>query len=131
MPISPVNAGSVTIAKIKTTDGMAMLPTNVSFANQVFPIFSARGCKACHSGKRHRSRFSAGSRSTAARTSSTASSRWRTRPVNTLMPEMSQLLTMPSREDPPDRHPNVTFTSASDPDYLKILVWIREGAKNN
>ena len=44
---------------------------------------------------------------------------------------MSQLLTYPSREDPPDRHPNVTFTSPLDPDYLKILVWIREGAKDN
>ena len=27
--------------------------------------------------------------------------------------------------------PNVTFASPNDPDYLKLLVWIREGAKNN
>ena len=44
---------------------------------------------------------------------------------------MSLVLTYPSREDPPDRHPNITFASPSDRDYLKILVWIREGAKNN
>lgn len=38
---------------------------------------------------------------------------------------------MPSAEDPPDGHPNITFASPLDPDYLTILVWIREGAKDN
>jgi len=47
------------------------------------------------------------------------------------MPEKSLLLTMPSAESPPDSHPNVTFTGPQDPDYLKILVWVREGAKDN
>jgi hypothetical protein len=51
--------------------------------------------------------------------------------VRVAAPETSLVLTMPSREDPPDAHPNVTFTSALDPDYLKLLVWIREGAKQN
>ena len=46
-------------------------------------------------------------------------------------PETSKVLTMPSYESPPDAHPNVTFTGPQDPDYLKILVWIREGAKQN
>jgi hypothetical protein len=41
------------------------------------------------------------------------------------------VLTMPSRETPPDPHPNVTFTGPLDPDYLLLLVWIREGAKEN
>jgi hypothetical protein len=51
--------------------------------------------------------------------------------VQTANPENSLVLRYPSREDPPDAHPNITFASAVDPDYLKILVWIREGAKNN
>ena len=46
-------------------------------------------------------------------------------------PETSLVLTMPSAEDPPDAHPNVTFTGPRDPDYLKLLVWIREGALQN
>jgi hypothetical protein len=38
---------------------------------------------------------------------------------------------MPSAESPPDAHPNVTFTGPQDPDYVKILAWITEGAPNN
>jgi hypothetical protein len=49
----------------------------------------------------------------------------------TAAPETSLLLTMPSREDPPDRHPNVTFTSTLDRDYQLIRVWIAEGARQN
>jgi len=41
------------------------------------------------------------------------------------------VLRLPSREDPPDRHPNVTFAGPQDPDYVKLLAWIREGARNN
>ncbi len=44
---------------------------------------------------------------------------------------MSKLLTMPSFEQPADRHPNVTFASATDRDYQLILAWIKEGAKDN
>jgi hypothetical protein len=51
--------------------------------------------------------------------------------VVTSAPETSLVLTMPSAESPPDAHPNVTFTGPQDPDFVNILVWIREGAKNN
>jgi hypothetical protein len=108
-----------------------MLPSNVSFATQVFPIFAKRGCKACHSGNGPGKDLGGltldGSTNLAYRELVEEDP---TR-VRTQMPETSLVLTMPSREDPPDRHPNVTFTSANDPDYLTILVWIREGAKNN
>lgn len=131
MPISPINAGAVTVARIKAGEGAGMLPSNVSFATQVFPIFTKRGCKACHSGNGPGKDLGGltldGSTNLAYRELVEEDP---TR-VRTLMPETSLVLTMPSREDPPDRHPNVTFTSASDPDYLTILVWIREGAKNN
>ena len=51
--------------------------------------------------------------------------------VNLTVPEHSLVLTMPSPEDPPDAHPTIVFAGPRDPDYLKLLVWIREGAKQN
>ncbi len=132
MAASPVGAGVVTIADATVTDGAQVLPTNVSFANTVFPIFAARGCVACHSGggpgKDLGGLHLDGGANLAYR--ELVEERPNTR-VRLATPEMSLVLTYPSREDPPDRHPNITFASNADKDYLKILVWIREGAKNN
>ena len=113
-----------------------MLPTNVSFKNQIIPIFGAltdggRGCVACHSGNgegRDRGGLTLNGGAKPLYDELKIEDPLR---INLAMPEKSELLTLPSRESPPDRHPNVTFTSARDPDYLKILVWIREGAKEN
>ena len=132
MATSPVNAGVVTLAEATVTDGAQVLPTNVSFLTSVFPTFSARGCVACHSGggpgKDLGGLHLDGGANLAYR--ELVEERPNTR-VKLATPEMSLVLTFPSREDPPDRHPNITYASASDPDYLKILVWIREGARNN
>lgn len=132
MAVSPINAGAVTITSATVASGPLVLPTNVSFSNQVFPIFAARGCVACHSGggpgKDLGGLHLDGGANLAYR--ELVEERPNTR-VKTQMPEQSLVLTYPSREDPPDRHPNITFASAADPDYLKILVWIREGARNN
>ena len=35
---------------VPTTAGASMLPMNVSFAKDVVPIFTNRGCVNCHSG---------------------------------------------------------------------------------
>jgi hypothetical protein len=51
--------------------------------------------------------------------------------VSLMMPKDSLVLTMPSFEDPPDAHPNVTFAGPGDPDYLTLLGWITEGALQN
>jgi len=136
MAASPVSAGAVTIATIRAKDGAPVMPTNVSFANQVLPIFrplneGGRGCAACHSGGGIGKdlgglMLDAGANLTYRELTQEDPLR-----VQPLAPEKSELLTYPSREDPPDRHPNVTFASPLDPDYLKILVWIREGAKDN
>jgi len=132
MAVSPLNAGTVTIADAKATDGALMLPTNVLFATQIVPIFSSRGCYACHSGggigKDLGGLTLDGSPNLIYK--ELVLERPDTR-VRVAAPETSLVLTMPSRESPPDAHPNVTFTSALDPDYLKLLVWIREGAKQN
>jgi hypothetical protein len=137
MALSPVAPASATIADVKVTDGANVLPTNVSFAQQVRPIFQRRGCETCHSG-------SGPGRDLANLTLdggnaliyrelveeegllATGNNR-----VDLAMPEKSLILSMPSAEDPPDRHPNVTFTGPNDPDYQLLLVWIREGAREN
>ena len=132
MATSPVGAGVVTIADATVTAGAQVLPTNVSFATTVFPIFSARGCVACHSGggigKDLGGLHLDGGANLAYRELVEERPNIRVRLAS---PEMSLVLTYPSREDPADRHPNITFASNVDKDYLKILVWIREGAKNN
>lgn len=136
MPVSPIAAATVTIATIKATDGAPVLPKNVSFANQVLPIFrlaseGGRGCAACHSGNGIGKDL--GNLAFNGAVKPTLKELLEENPlrVQLAMPEKSLVLTYPSREDPPDLHPNVTFASPLDPDYLKILVWIREGAKNN
>ncbi len=131
MADSPVNAGSVTIARIEVTAGAPMLPTNVSFATTIVPIFGNRGCVACHSGGGVGKEL--GGLKLDGPTSQVHTELVTENPsrVRLQTPETSLVLTMPSRESPADRHPNVTFNSATDPDYLEILVWIREGARNN
>jgi len=132
MASSPVVAGNVTLADAKVTDGAPVLPTNVSFSNQIVPIFSARGCVACHSGNGPGKDL--GGLQLDGGDTKIFNELVTERPtirVNLGTPEASLVLKMPSREDPPDNHPNVTFASPQDPDYLKLLVWIREGAKQN
>jgi hypothetical protein len=132
MASSAVGNGAVTIAYVKVTDGApSPMPTNVSFTQQVFPIFSNRGCVGCHSGggpgKDLGGLMLDGGASLAYR-ELTQENPLR---ANTATPEKSLMLTMPSAESPPDGHPNVTFTGPQDPDYIKILAWLREGAKQN
>jgi hypothetical protein len=132
MASSPVGSGAVTIAEVKVTEGAPpALPTNVSFSQQVFPIFTNRGCVACHSGNgagRDLGGLTLDGSANLVYKELTQENPLR---AKTVMPETSLLLTMPSAESPSDGHPNVTFTGPSDPDYIKILVWLREGAKSN
>jgi hypothetical protein len=136
MASAPVAAGSVTMSSIEVTDGAPTLPTNVSFSQQIVPIFAlppqGRGCVGCHSGGgpgKDQGGLNLGGGVNLSYTE-LVEERPNVR-VNVAMPELSKVLTMPSRESPPDAHPNTTFTGATDPDYLKIMVWIREGAKKN
>ena len=132
MATSAINAGVVTIADARVVNGGLVLPTNVSFATTVFPIFANRGCIACHSGGNVGMQLGGlkldGGTNAAYKELVLEKPNTRVQLGN---PEASMVLRYPSKEDPPDRHPNITFASAVDPDYLKILVWIREGAKEN
>ncbi len=131
MPTSPVAAATVTLADALVTDGAPMpMPTNVSFSTQVFPIFSARGCVACHSGGGPGKdlgglMLDAGVNLTYKECVTEDPTR-----VVTGTPETSLLLTKPLYESPPN-HQTAIFQNTQDPDYQKIYVWIKEGAKNN
>jgi hypothetical protein len=131
MPASPIDTNTVTLAAAKTTDGAPMVPKNVSFAQQIVPIFTARGCVACHSGNKPGADLGGLSLNAGADKVFKELVQETTTRVVVSAPATSRVLTMPSRETPPDAHPNVTFASPQDPDYVKILVWITEGAKNN
>jgi hypothetical protein len=132
MDAEPIAAATVTVAEVTVTDGAPpALPTNVSFANQVVPIFTSRGCVACHSGNgpgKDLGGLQLDGGIPKVYSELTVENPLR---VQVATPEKSLVLTMPSAENPPDAHPNVTFTGPTDPDYETILVWIREGAKNN
>jgi len=129
MALSPIAPAAATVADVRVTVGAdEELPVNVSFSNDVVPIFEQRGCQNCHSGSgpgRDLGNLTLdGSKSLIFRELVEEVGLR----VNIEMPEQSLVLTMPSAEDPADDHPNITFTSPQDPDYLTILVWIREGA---
>jgi hypothetical protein len=132
MAASPVAAGTVTLGVARVTDGAPpVLPTNVSFANQIVPIFTARGCVGCHAGNGPGRDLGglALNGGTPKVYSELVEEKPNTR-VNTGAPALSLVLTKPLAEQPPN-HQTATFANQQDPDYLKLFVWIKEGAKNN
>jgi hypothetical protein len=135
---TPTAGDAVSLVSATITKGTTMMPppTNVSFQTTVVPIFISRGCYNCHSGNGDGRRLGdlvldgAPMKIWTALTQ-TVSPNFGTTRVNLTAPEKSLVLTMPSYETPPDAHPTVVFTSSTDPDYVKILTWIKEGAKFN
>jgi hypothetical protein len=136
MADSPVAARAVTLAEIAVQDGGIVVPTNVSFSQHIIPIFEERGCVLCHSGG------GVGKDLGGLHLNGEANKMYREvaeeisenhgkARVDLLAPAESLILTLPSKEDPPDVHPNSTFLSNADPDYLLILGWIQEGALKN
>ncbi len=133
---APVAQNVVTLAELLVAEGPPPAPTNVSFAGDVFPIFSRRGCETCHSGGgigRDLGNLTLDGSTNLVHRELTEeiSPNFGVTRVSLQAPEESLLLTMPSFEAPPDPHPNATFISDSDPDYQIILAWIREGARDN
>ncbi|HXU71786.1 MAG TPA: hypothetical protein VN947_20775 [Polyangia bacterium] len=133
---TPMVADSVALVEATLTKGTTAPPMNVSFQQTIVPIFVSRGCYNCHSGNGDGRRLGdlvldgAPMKIWTALTQ-TVSPNFGTTRVNLATPEKSLVLTMPSFESPPDPHPTVVFTSSTDVDYQKILVWIKEGAKFN
>ncbi len=134
MPASPIAPAAATLAAVRIADGAPVLPRDVSFATDVVPIFARRGCENCHSGSgagRDLGQLTLDGSTNLIHRELTEELSAAGLRVDLATPEQSLVLTMPSAEDPPDRHPNITFTGATDPDYLTLLVWIREGALDN
>jgi hypothetical protein len=133
-PAATVGADSETVVDIVVTMGAVTLPTNVSFTRDVDPIFFSRGCVNCHSaggiGRALGGLTLDGNKQTVWKAlTQDISPNFNTTRVNLAMPDKSLLLTMPGYENPPDKHPIVVFATTTDPDYLKILSWIKAGAK--
>jgi hypothetical protein len=133
MAQSPITAASVTIATASVASGAPPPPpANVSFAAQVYPIFTSRGCVECHSGNKIGANLGdlsldGGSNHVYGQIVTTA----HPDRVVTSAPATSKLLAMPSYSNPSNGHPVVVFTGPQDKDYVTILQWITEGAKNN
>jgi hypothetical protein len=133
-----VAPGVATLGAVSAVaDAMAPpAPKNVSFANQVVPIFAKRGCVNCHSGNGPGRDLGSLTLDASIVTDynnvvTNISPTYKTTRVNLKEPAKSLILTMPSYENPPDPHPTVVFPSTADVDYQTILVWITEGAKDN
>lgn len=136
MASSPVASATATLGVVAITEGDTPLPMNVSFSDDIVPIFAMRGCTACHSGGGIGKDLGGlvldgGENRIYKELTEELSPNDNILRVDLEMPADSLLLRMPSREDPPDRHPNSTFASPQDPDYLLILAWISEGALQN
>lgn len=136
MDVAPAETNSATVAQIKLIDGELVIPTGLSFANDITPIFENRGCVLCHDGNGIGKDLGnlhlngAPEKMYKELVEEISPNHGITR-VDLDNPEMSLMLTFPSAEDPPDQHPNVTFASSADEDYLKILGWITDGAPEN
>jgi hypothetical protein len=107
-----------------------MPPVDVKFARDIVPIFTARGCVACHTGGGIGKDLGGLKLDGPAQQVYSELMEDPTRVV-TGTPLTSLVLTRPARETPPDVHPNVTFASSSDPDFQKLLAWITDGALQN
>jgi hypothetical protein len=137
MPDSPVAPAAVTLADLLVTaEGAPPLPVDVSFSRDVTPIFELRGCVVCHDGSGIGKdlgdlHLNGEEQKMYRELVEEISPTHGTARVDVAHPEASLMLTMPSREEPPDPHPTVVFTGPTDPDYQVILGWITEGALDN
>jgi hypothetical protein len=135
MAASPAAAGAITLAVVEVVAGAGgARPSGVSFSGDIVPMFVRRGCETCHSkGEigRDLGDLELSGKQVYAEVTTEVSPSYGVARVNLASPADSLILTQPSAEDPADTHPNITFASSSDPDYLKLLVWIEEGALDN
>jgi hypothetical protein len=135
---APIAAGVATLAAVRALTGAMKPPPpsgTISFATNVVPIFTKRGCVNCHSGDNAGADQGGlalnGSVSRIyANVVTDISPNWNITRVNLTTPAQSLVLEMPSYQ-PPHPHPTVVFPTSADPDYQTILAWITQGAKNN
>lgn len=102
-------------------------PATVSFASQVDPIFTNRGCKTCH----RKGNAAGGLRLDQAPAKDYTALNNLAGVLNAGDPAASLLLKKPLFEAASDHGGGNIFLTTSDPDYVTILNWITQGANNN
>jgi hypothetical protein len=138
--VSPSDGGATSPsdgATIAATDlgGTGDGGTLVSFTKDVIPIFTKRGCIACHSGDNPGAdegnlAFTGSPMRIYNELTQGLSPNLDITRIDLKAPAKSLLLAMPS-PNPPISHPVVVFATTADPDYQTILKWIEQGAKLN
>ena len=137
MPISPIANTAVTIGRATVRQGADDIPTNISFRDDIVPIFDDRGCTLCHTGggvgKDLGGLFLDGGSVNRIYKEVTEeiSDKFQTPRIDIQTPLMSLMTKLPSADAEPGTHPNVTFASPQDIDFRKIQAWISAGALDN
>lgn len=136
MAVSPVAATTATLSVATVRSGDDAMLQNLSFTNDVLPIFEDRGCVLCHSGggigKDLGNLFLDGSSNRIYKElTEEISQKYQKTRVDLENPEMSLLTLLTGANAPEGAHPNTTFASPQDVDYRKLLAWITEGALDN
>lgn len=131
---APVEGDTATRTNVRAEAGEFELPPNVSFDDDVVPVFTSKGCTDCHSGggigfDLGGLMLDAGRNLTYRELTEELSPTYGVPRVNTVDPEASLLLHVPTTG--PDIHPIQMFVGYSDPDYLTLLSWITDGALQN
>lgn len=136
MAVSPAAGGTVTLADVLVRDGdQIVVPVDVSFADDVYPIFARRACDNCHDKKAVGAAI--GGLDLANKKLDKVYDEIVTEPavagdalrIDLANPEQSLMITKPG--PPAGNHPNLTFLSNADLDLQIIRTWVAEGAKNN
>ena len=104
--------------------------TPLSFATDVYPMLQraalgGQGCANCHNGTALAGGLAYDGAAGDVYTKIMATPNV----VVVATPATSMLLSMPLYETPPDLHPNATWLTNLDPAYVKIMLWISQGAK--
>jgi len=109
---------------------------DVSFAGQIVPMLDRRGCASCHSGNGigrdlGNLTLDGGDAKVFREIVTESSDTYKAPRVDLKTPEASLILAVPSTKGMPQVHPVQSFVTPTDADYQLILVWIKEGAKQN
>ena len=122
---------SVTVTDYAVVEGEQPPPPPpqaiVDFPTEIYPLFTAMACAACH----YRGGQADGSGLYFSDPPETlyAALRANTDVVNLQDPEASYLLYYPLFADPPNGgHPNASYPTVNDPNYVAIKQWIEGGA---
>jgi hypothetical protein len=108
------------IDEVKIVDDITT--TNVSFANDVLPMFARRGCTACHATSATIGSDAGG----LALDGPPATAYWAATPHSTLLANAPLWII----NSPAGSHPAV-FVNDEDPDYALLSSWLDAGMPNN